>query len=32
LSQRHVAGSARNSPLVTDTSANVVSGVVLYLF
>ena len=32
LSQRHVAGSARNSPLVTDTTANVVSGVVLYLF
>jgi len=32
LSQRHVAGSARNSPLVTDVSANVVSGVVLYLF
>ena len=32
LSQRRVAGSARNSPLVTDTSTNVVSGVVLYLF
>jgi outer membrane protein len=32
LSQRRVAGSARNSPLVTDTTANVVSGVVLYLF
>lgn len=32
LSQRHVAGSARNSPLVTDTSANVASMVGLYLF
>ena len=32
LSQRHVAGSARNSPLVTDTSANVASVVGLYLF
>ncbi len=32
LSQRHVAGSARNSPLVTNTSANVASVVALYLF
>ena len=32
LAQRHVAGSARNSPLVTDTSANVASVVALYLF
>jgi MipA family protein len=32
LSQRHVAGSARNSPLVQSTSANIVSCVALYLF
>lgn len=32
LSQRHVAGSARNSPLVVNTSANVASVVALYLF
>ena len=32
LSQRHVAGSARNSPLVQSASANSVSCVALYLF
>lgn len=32
LSQRHVAGSARNSPLVQSTSANSMSCVALYLF
>ncbi len=32
LSQRHVAGSARNSPLVLEASHNVASCVVLYLF
>jgi outer membrane scaffolding protein for murein synthesis (MipA/OmpV family) len=32
LSQRRVAGSARNSPLVQSTSANSVSCVALYLF
>jgi outer membrane scaffolding protein for murein synthesis (MipA/OmpV family) len=32
LSQRHVAGSARNSPLGIDASANVASCVVIYLF
>jgi outer membrane scaffolding protein for murein synthesis (MipA/OmpV family) len=32
VSQRHVAGSARNSPLVVDKSANVASVVALYLF
>lgn len=32
VSQRHVAGSARNSPLVQSTSANSVSCVALYLF
>ena len=32
LSQRHVAGSARNSPLVQSTSANSVSCIALYLF
>jgi outer membrane protein len=32
LSQRYVAGSARNSPLVVDHSANVASCVAIYLF
>jgi outer membrane scaffolding protein for murein synthesis (MipA/OmpV family) len=32
LSQRHLAGSARNSQLVADASANVASVVALYLF